>query len=147
VKKTLVAGIGNIFFGDDGFGCEVVKTLKNQSLPDSVKLVDFGIQTRNLAYELCGNYEIVILIDAVKLGEPGGTISLLELNPNDFTEQNLYLSHEARLVESLNFAKNFGAKFGKIYLVGCEPESIEELSESVKKSVAKAAEIVKNLCK
>lgn len=147
MKKILVAGIGNIFFGDDAFGCEVVKLLQTDSLPPHIKLVDFGIRTRDLAFELYENYEIVILIDAVKLGNQSGAVSLIELNPNDFIKQNSFLSHEARLEETLNFAKTLGAKFEKIYLVGCEPESLEELSETVKKSIVKATEIVENLCK
>lgn len=147
MKKILVAGIGNIFFGDDAFGCEVVKFLQTQSLSNSVKLIDFGIRTRDLAYELCENYEIVILIDAVKFGNVSGTVSLIELNSDDFSTQNSFVSHEAQLEETLNFAKTLGAKFEKIYLVGCEPESLEKLSETVKNSIVKAVEIVKNLCK
>jgi hydrogenase maturation protease len=147
VKKILIAGIGNIFFGDDAFGCEAVKLLQKDSFPDSVKLVDFGIRTRDLAYEFCENYEIVILIDAVKLGNSGGTVSLIEINSDDFQTHQSFVSHEAKLEETLNFAQTLGAKFEKIYLVGCEPESLEELSETVKISIVKAVKIVKNLIK
>ena len=55
MKKVLVAGIGNIFFGDDAFGCEVIKLLQSKDLPQNIKVVDFGIRTRDLAYELCEN--------------------------------------------------------------------------------------------
>lgn len=147
MKRILIAGIGNIFFGDDAFGCEVVKMLQTQELSPNIKLFDFGIRTRDLAYELCENYEVVILIDAVKLENPSGTVSSIEINSNDFTNQNSFVSHDARLEETLNFATTLGAKFKKIYLVGCEPESLEELSETVKKSIVKATEIVKNLCR
>ena len=147
MKKILVAGIGNIFFGDDAFGCEVVKALENNVLPNSVKLIDFGIKTRDLAYELCENYEKIILIDAIKTGNKAGTISLIKLNSQDFIKPNFNMSHEARIEEALSFSMILRAKIGEIYLVGCEIESMEELSETVKKSIVKAVEIVKNLIK
>lgn len=148
MKKVLIAGIGNIFFGDDAFGCEVVKLLQKDSLPNSVKLVDFGIRTRDLAYELCENYDVIILIDAVKLGNSSGTVSLIELSPDDFSAQNPYVSHEAKLEETLSFAKNLGAKINKIHLVGFEAENFElnqDLSLQAHEAVLKSQKIIKNL--
>lgn len=145
MKKILIAGIGNIFFGDDAFGCEVVKLLTAQRLPANVKLLESGIKTRDLAFELCENPQLTILIDAVDFGKKAGTILLLELNFDDFPEKISTLSHQSRLEESLSFAKMLGAKAEKIYLLGCQPESLENLSETVKKSIVKAVKIVKNL--
>lgn len=147
MKRILIAGIGNIFFGDDAFGCEVVKVLQKEGLPNNIKLVDFGIKTRDLAYELCKNYDVVILIDAVNFGEKSGTISLIEIEEKDLDKTNFILSHESKLEESLNFAKTLGAELKKIYLVGCEPKNLEVLSGTVKKSIVKAIKIVKNLIK
>jgi len=65
---VLIAGIGNIFMGDDGFGVEVIAALKMQSLPEQVRVVDFGIRSYDLAFALTGQYEAVILVDAVPRG-------------------------------------------------------------------------------
>ncbi|HEX2166679.1 MAG TPA: hydrogenase maturation protease, partial [Longimicrobiales bacterium] len=77
--KTLVAGIGNVFLGDDGFGGEVVSRLTREPLRDGVRVVDTGIRARDLAYELLdGGYDIAILVDAVARGDAPGTVSLIE---------------------------------------------------------------------
>ena len=145
MTKILIAGIGNIFFGDDAFGCEAVKILQKYDLPEGVKLVDYGIKTRDLAYELLENYDLVILLDAVKSGQESGTISLIEIEDKDFIETNRALSHVSKLDEALNFAKTLGADFNKMYLIGCEPENIDVFSETMAESAKKAAEIVADL--
>src|SRR5262245_45363605 len=78
-RRVLVAGIGNIFCADDGFGVEVVKRLASASLPDGVRVVDFGIRGVHLAYEMMdGNYDQVILVDALPQDAPAGTIVVIE---------------------------------------------------------------------
>ncbi len=81
MTKILVAGIGNIFLSDDGFGVEVVRRLAGRDIPDGVKVADFGIRGIHLAYELLEGYEKLILIDALSRGDPPGTIYTLE--PDD----------------------------------------------------------------
>ena len=81
-KRILVAGIGNIFFGDDAFGCEVAAELAKRSWPDGVSIVDFGIRAYDLAYAIMDGYDATILIDAAPRGEKPGTVYLLELDPN-----------------------------------------------------------------
>ena len=110
MKKILVAGIGNIFFGDDAFGCEVVKLLQKDKLTDSIKIVDFGINIRDLAYELCENYDVIILIDAVQLGNSVGTVSLIELNPHDFTAQSFFRFARSKIGRNFGVCQNFRCK-------------------------------------
>ena len=72
MKRILVAGIGNIFFGDDAFGCEVARQLALRPLPEGVRVTDFGIRSYDLAYAIMDGYEATILVDATPQGgEPG----------------------------------------------------------------------------
>src|SRR6185295_18734674 len=74
MKTILVAGIGNIFLGDDAFGCEVVKRLSERAWPDNVRVVDFGIRGFDLAYALLDGYDVTIFVDAAPRGEEPGTL-------------------------------------------------------------------------
>jgi hydrogenase maturation protease len=76
--RTLIAGIGNIFLGDDGFGVEVASRLAGADLPDGVKVVDYGIRGMHLAYDLANGFELAILIDATARGGAPGTIYVIE---------------------------------------------------------------------
>src|SRR5271166_4111356 len=76
--KVLVAGIGNIFLGDDAFGVEVVNRLMQHTLPENVRVADFGIRSFDLAYALMGDWELVILVDALPRGGEPGTLYTLE---------------------------------------------------------------------
>ena len=146
-KKVLVAGIGNIFFGDDAFGCEVIKKLLSKVLPPTIELIDFGIKTRALAFELCRHYDLVIVVDAVQRGGKTGTLYLIELATNDFSKQNVVLAHELKLGETIAFARELGAKINKILLVGCEPVSFEceNLSQPVKLATDEAVKLIKKV--
>jgi hydrogenase maturation protease len=121
--RILVAGIGNIFFGDDAFGCEVIRELQQRELPPDVHLEDYGIRSYDLAYALMDGYDAVVLIDATPRGEPPGTVSLIEpdlTNPgpsvNEF--QN---AHGTGPGNTLRLVASMGGKIQRLYLVGCEP--------------------------
>ena len=77
-RRVLVAGIGNIFFGDDAYGVEVAQRLVDRPMPDGVKVADFGIRGLHLAYELLDGYDTLVLVDALPMGEPPGTVALIE---------------------------------------------------------------------
>ena len=77
-KRVLVAGVGNIFLGDDGFGVEVVKRLAGRELPEGVEVKDFGIRGMDLAYALQDDYELVVFVDVTPRGEEPGTVYLIE---------------------------------------------------------------------
>src|SRR6476659_8714525 len=79
--RVLIAGVGNIFLGDDGFGVEVVQRLAQRPLPDGVRVVDFGIRGLDLTFALLDGYEAVILVDAVPRGGVPGTLYVLEPEP------------------------------------------------------------------
>ena len=81
--RALVAGIGNIFFADDGFGVEVARRLDEREVPAGVRVADFGIRGVHLAYELLDGYDLLVLVDAMPLGEPPGTVAVIEVETDD----------------------------------------------------------------
>src|SRR5579883_570455 len=88
--RILIAGIGNIFHGDDAFGVEMVRELSRMPMPECVSVVDFGIRGYDLAYAIMEGYDTVILLDAVMRGQAPGTIYLLEPDlgiPGDFPNE------------------------------------------------------------
>ena len=153
-KRILVAGIGNVFLGDDGFGVEVVKRLAARELPEDVEVVDFGIRGMDLIYALQDDYEVVIFVDAAPRGEVPGTVYLLE--PEIEEDADVVLdTHGMDPVKVIKFARNLGARPGRTLVVGCEPavvvsgddyeEMLMELSEPVRAAVEEAAKLVESL--
>lgn len=147
MSGTLVAGIGNIFLSDDAFGCEVVRRLAGQQVPDDVKVVDFGIKGIHLAYELLEGYERLILIDAIGRDSPPGTIHVLE--PNSIARTNrLPDAHSMEPLAVFDYLASIGGEPVPTVIVGCEPETIEEgmgLSPSVEAAVDEAVGVVLEL--
>src|SRR5262245_27716135 len=119
----LVAGIGNIFFGDDGFGCEVARRLAAVSLPEEVCVIDFGIRGLDLAFALLDPYEQVILIDAASRGGSPGTLYVIEPALDD-AEPTGVEAHSMDPVRVLAFARSLGARLGNVCIIACEPESL-----------------------
>lgn len=153
MKRILVAGIGNIFFGDDAFGCEVANALMKREWPEGVRVVDFGIKSYDLAFALTDGCDAAILIDAAPRGEPPGTIYLLELDINQLAEnagQDVN-AHSMNPVAVLQLARALGGQTGALYLVGCEPEKIDiaegamGLSETVLAAIPQAVEMIESL--
>ena len=151
----LVAGIGNIFLGDDAFGCEVVKRLAGRAWPDNVKVIDFGIRGFDLAYALLDGYDVTILVDATPRGETPGTLYTIEPEVDEIASiegQGVVVeTHGMNPMKVLSMVKSMGGEFRKILLVGCEPATFgpEEgqmgLSEPVEAAVDAAVEIVESL--
>ena len=125
--SILIAGIGNIFLGDDGFGVEVVQRLKARGLPDAVRIVDFGIRGFDLAYALQDGYETTILVDAYPHGQQPGTVSLIEpdLSKLDEGEPALVEGHGMDPLQVLRMARAMNVNLKNILLVGCEPPPSE----------------------
>ena len=146
----LVAGIGNIFLGDDGFGVEVVKRLATRGLPPSVRVADFGIRGFDLAYALQDGYETTILVDAYPHGQTPGTVSLVEpdLSKLDEMDQGVVETHGMNPLNVLRMATAMHGSLKKVLLVGCEPVTFggEEgqmgLSAPVEAAVEEAVEMV-----
>jgi hydrogenase maturation protease len=149
-KQILVAGIGNAWMKDDGFGSEVVKVLSQRSLPDGVSVIDFGTGGLDLAYEVMRGYHALVLVDVSRQGEPPGTLYVMEANPDDVDgsiEDGQALDPHGMDPETvLRFVKYVGGWPGRVVVVACEPEVIEDfgvgLSRAVSDAVARAAEVV-----
>lgn len=121
---VLVAGIGNIFLGDDGFGVEVVRRLAARPLPEAVHVVDFGIRGFDLAYALQDGYETTILVDAYPHGQKPGTVSVVEpdLADLDRSTGDFVQPHAMNPMNVLRIAQAMNGATRRILLVGCEPE-------------------------
>lgn len=147
-QRVLIAGIGNIFLQDDGFGVEVVKRLAPESLPDWVRVADFGIRGVHLAYELLdGDYDAAVLVDAASRGEEPGTVYLIEpdIETVDTREPASLDAHGMDPQVVLQTIKTLGGMRGRLYIVGCEPLEMEEgigLSAPVARGVEDAIKLV-----
>jgi len=154
-KRILIAGIGNIFLGDDGFGVEVAQQLIGRPFPGGVKVTDFGIRGLDLTYALMEGYETTIVIDAFPGGMLPGTLSVLE---PDLAELNSVESgsplldpHAMNPLSVLRMARSMGAELRRVLLVGCVPATLgpEEgqmgLSEPVAGAVSEAVDLVTSL--
>lgn len=149
--RVLVAGVGNIFLGDDGFGPEVLKVLADGRFPDGVVCSDFGIRGVHLAYELLEGYDTLVLVDAVSTGEPPGTVSLFEHDvssqppaPSSVPMDSHSMQPEAVLAAALAL----GARPRRVLVVGCEAEDVSEgigLSPPVAAAVPVAVSAVEKL--
>jgi hydrogenase maturation protease len=148
--RILVAGIGNIFLGDDGFGVEVARRLATRELPTGVRVADFGIRGFDLVYALQDGYETTILVDAYPHGQAPGTVSLVEpdLSQMDEPQQAVVETHGMNPMNVLRMAATMNSGLKKVLLVGCEPATFggEEgqmgLSEPVEAAVDEAVKLV-----
>jgi hydrogenase maturation protease len=151
--QVLIAGIGNIFLGDDGFGVEVVRRLMSRDLPAGVRVVDFGICGFDLAYALQDGYETTILIDAFPHGQTPGTVSIVEPDQRDISESpsSLVEAHSMHPLNVLRMASAMNGSLKRVLLVGCEPadfggdEGHMGLSEPVEKAVEEAVQATERL--
>lgn len=153
-KRVLVAGVGNIFLGDDGFGVEVVKRLTGRELPKGVEVKDFGIRGMDLAYTLQDDYEVVIFVDATPRGETPGTVYLIE---PEIEEDGVVAldTHGMDPVKVIKLSRALGAKPTRTLVVGCEPQVVVsgenyedmsmELSQPVQAAVEEAVKLVGSL--
>ena len=154
-KQILVAGIGNMFLGDDAFGVEVVRRLAGVQLPESVRVVDFGIRGFDLANALQDGYETTILVDACPHGQAPGTLSVIEpdLKSLDDPEapQAVVEGHAMNPVNVLRMARAMNIEVKNVLLVGCEPETLDGeegqmgLSAVVEAALEEAVKLVESL--
>jgi hydrogenase maturation protease len=146
--RVLVAGIGNLFLGDDGFGPEVVRRLAaSGDLPPPVRLTDYGIRGMHLAYDLLDGYEALVLVDAYPGGGPPGELTVLEVGADDLGTGE-FDAHGMNPVVVLANLGQLGGTLPLTYVVGCTPADVEEgigLSEAVLAAVPEAMEAVRAL--
>lgn len=150
--RVLVAGIGNLFLGDDGFGCEVARRFAQTAQPEGVTVRDFGIRGMDLAYELA-RHDVVIMVDAVPRGGEPGTLYVIDA----VTEQAGPVSidtHGMDPVRVLAFARAVGPLPERIFVVGCEPgfmppadsnDVVGELSAPVEAAIGPALQMLRSL--
>ena len=163
-ERILIACIGNIFLGDDGFGVEVARRLMNRQYPEGVQIIDFGIRGMDLAYTLLDDYDTLVLVDAVPRGGPPGTLYLIEpdltgIDPEKGAEASREAldAHSMDPVKVLAFARTLGARPIRTLLIGCEPSTFNEsedyaemqmgLSEPVQAAIDDAIKMVDSLIK
>ncbi|SDJ37436.1 hydrogenase maturation protease [Nonomuraea jiangxiensis] len=150
--RVLVAGIGNVFLGDDGFGVEVVRRLAEEPALPGVDVVDFGIRGMDLAYALQRDYAAVIFVDAAARGHAPGTLTVLDPDLPDVADGSAGApveTHGMDPVRVLWLARTLGRVPDRVRVVCCEPATVEEalfeLSEPVRAMIGEAANLVKSL--
>jgi len=122
MSGILVAGIGNIFKGDDGFGVEVAARLTRLHLPDGVKVVDFGIRGIDLTYALMDGYSAAVMVDTMQRGEAPGTVSVIEPEQEPIGDHDLFFSpHDLDPAKVLQLARMLGGCCPRLLVVACEP--------------------------
>jgi hydrogenase maturation protease len=155
--RVLVAGIGNVFLGDDGFGVEVARQLMRAPAAPDVAVVDVGIRALHLAYELLDPPELLLIVDAVSRGQPPGTLYLIDIDvdarANADAEADACIvggmlgdAHGITVSSVLATLRALGGTPPRTRLVGCEPAFVGgamELSPVVAASVPRALAMVR----
>jgi len=148
-RQILVAGIGNAWLADDGFGSHVAQALERAELPDGVTVLDVGTGGLDLAYEVMRGYDALVLVDVSRQGGEPGTLYVIEPEPDDLKpieDGEVVSPHGMDPRTVLRFVKTVGGWPGKVMIVACEPASAEEmgleLSPEVRGAVDRAAALV-----
>jgi len=146
--RTLVAGVGNIFLSDDGFGVEVVRRMAGDTFPDGVKVADFGIRGVHLAYELLEGYQTTILVDATQRGGAPGTVYVIEPDLESIPAGVVMDAHSLDPATVFGMLRALGGSPQDVLVVGCEPATVDDgmgLSDVVERAVDEAVRIVREL--
>jgi hydrogenase maturation protease len=150
MKRILIAGIGNAWLSDDGFGGEVVRRLERLDLPEGTAVFDFGTGGLDLAYEVMRGYDALVLVDVSRQGGEPGTLYVMDV-PEEEAEAGIedgqVLNPHAMDPQTvLRFVKTVGAWPGRVVVVACEPARVEEmglgLSDEVERAVDAAVDLV-----
>lgn len=150
-RRVLVAGIGNVFLGDDGFGVALAERLAGRALPAGVEVRDFGIRGMDLAFAM-SDYDAVVMLDATPRGEPPGTLYVIE--PDGQESEPALDGHGMDPVKVLGLVRAFGSTPPRTLVIGCEPltrmnaedpELLAELSEPVRAALPGAVRLTESL--
>ena len=151
-RRVLVAGIGNVFLGDDGFGVALADRLARRTLPDGVEVVDYGIRGVDLAYALHDGWDAVVMLDATPRGRAPGTLYVIEPDPDEGGPA--FDAHGMNPLAVLALARALGGPLPSILVVGCEPQTVmrgdEEavvaaISEPVRAALDEGVRVVESL--
>jgi hydrogenase maturation protease len=145
--KVLIACVGNIFLGDDGFGVEVALSLSKRQLPQGVSVKDYGIRGFDLAYALLEPWDLVIVVDAMARGEAAGTLYVIEPELNAPASADTALNpHGMDPVRVLSLAASMGTISAHVLVVGCEPQDFGDELEGRMGLSAPVQAIVEEAC-
>ncbi|HWD00399.1 MAG TPA: hydrogenase maturation protease [Candidatus Sulfopaludibacter sp.] len=153
MSGTLVAGVGNIFFGDDAFGSEAARRLQREKWPEGVRVIDFGIRGLDLTYALLDGYDTVILLDASPRGGAPGTLYTIEPDLTDLPAGEVE-THGMEPLRVLAVARSMGAEWKRLLVVACEPTpgsadpdgpGSMEMTEAVQWAVEETVDVVRSL--
>ncbi len=148
--RVLVAGVGNAWLRDDGFGGEVARRLEGQALPEGVAVMDAGTGGLDLAYEVMRGYDALVILDVSRQGGEPGTLYVMEV-PEDSIEGKIddgeaINPHSMDPQTVLRFVRSIGAWPGRVVVIACEPADVEELgfglSAEVQSALERAVELV-----
>jgi hydrogenase maturation protease len=148
--SALIAGIGNPFFGDDGFGLEVVKRLQSAGeLPGKPRVVDVGASTVHLLFELMQPFDLLLIVDAAARGGEPGTLYLIDPEDSGATSDGQAPDgHALDLVTLFELLKQLDIRPPATWIVGCEPLELTEpmeLSSPVQSAVPRAVEMIQRI--
>jgi hydrogenase maturation protease len=137
MSRIVVAGVGNLLRGDDGFGPAVVGRLRD--LPEGVDVVETGIGGIALLQELMAGCDGLVLVDAVDRGAQPGTVFVLEPEVDDAEHvADVHLANPDRV---LSMAKSLGALPNRVVIVGCQPDGTDELEQRLSPAVERAVAV------
>jgi hydrogenase maturation protease len=144
MRRILIAGIGNAWLQDDGFGSEVVKRLDGRELPEGTAVFDFGTGGLDLAYEVMRGYDALVLVDVSRQGGDPGTLYVMEALEEDveagIEDGQIINPHAMDPQTVLRFVKTLGAWPGKVVVVACEPARVKEMGLGLSDDVARAVD-------
>ena len=150
-KRVLIAGIGNSWQRDDGFGSEVARRIEARELPEGVAVIDFGTGGLDLAYQVMYGYDGLLMIDVSRQGGSPGTLYVMEVDEDEVAggaveDGDVLNPHGMDPETVLRFIKLTGGWPGKVVIVACEPQTVEEmgmgLSPVVEEAVDRAVDLV-----
>jgi hydrogenase maturation protease len=152
MTHTLIAGVGNIFFGDDGFGVEVARRLAGSTLPADTRVADYGIRGVHLAYDLLGPIDRLVIVDCVPRGGEPGTLYLIEPELEDLEAATSTIelddAHGMQLPAVFASVRTLGGRLPQIRIVGCEPADTSPhigLSPAIEGALAGALELIRDV--
>jgi hydrogenase maturation protease len=158
IHSILVAGVGNAWLRDDGFGGEVARRLQTRALPDGVAVMDAGTGGLDLAYEVMRGYEALVILDVSRQGGEPGTLYVIEPDedsvPGAIEDGETINPHAMDPQTVLRFVKSIGAWPGRVVVIACEPGVLDEIGlglteqveDAVERAVALVVETIDALC-